>query len=219
MRVLKCLSILGVTLLAACGSPAQYPPTIAPRQTTPQPTVDTAAITPTVTAEQAGAVLSGGGRFSSSDGRLTFVYPQGWFVQEQPNDQFIITNDRVALSNVPGPGQYQINLVVSPIGEVPLGSQDAVQANLSARQVLEQLVSGYAGEGSSTTASAPAEESLGGRTAYTSRLSNPQFDGLLMVFDAGNGTHIALAAVSARGELNLLEPVARGVGASVRYAP
>lgn len=218
--------LLSVTLLlsAACTGTGgtQYPPTIPPRQVTAEPTVDTSIPTPTVdpsavSPTTAAEAAASGGTFTTSDGKLSFVYPQGWFVQEDPlQGQIIVANNRAALNSIPGAGQYQVNLVVSPIGELAIDGQNAAQASISALDALIQLADQYQTTG--TQVSQPFEESMGGRPAYFVRINNAAFESLLGMVEI-NGTHIALAAVSARGELSLLEPIARTIGASVSYTP
>ena len=220
MKYLKFFLLMTLMLLfAACrGVATEYPPTIAPRETTPIPTIDpslpTATLDPTMIAQTPSGIESGGGTYTSRDGRLSFVYPQGWLVQETAG-QIVIVNNSAAFNGTPLSGQYQINLVVSPIGEIAVGSDDTVQSTISASEALAQLAQQY--ETTGTTVSDVLEDNLGGRPTAFVRLSNSAFEALMWMLDL-NGTHIALAALAARGELNLLEPIARTIGASVEYA-
>jgi hypothetical protein len=206
--------------LAACtGSATQYPPTIPPREVTAVPTTDpnlpTPTINPSAVAQTPSGIESGGGTYTTRNGTLTFNYPQGWFVQEA-GGQVLIVNDRAALESTPRSGQFQVNIVVSPVGEYVGSAQDPAQANVSALDALNQLAGQYATTG--TEVGEAFEDSMGGRTAYFVRIRNATFEALLSMVDV-NGTHIALAGVASRGELTLLEPVARTIGASIQYTP
>jgi hypothetical protein len=217
--VLVLFIIIALISAGCAGSSTQYPPTIPPREVTSVPTTDpnlpTATTDPTLIAATPSGIDSGGGTYTTRNGKLSFEYPQGWFVQES-GSQVIIANDRAAFTGTVRSGIYQINLVVSPIGELAIGSDDAVQTSLTAQEVLAQLAEGYQTTG--TEVSAPFEDSIGGRPTYFVRINNASTEAILGVLDL-NGTHVALAAVAARGELSLLEPVARTVGASVEYTP
>lgn len=216
-----------IAILSSACTPTgqQYPPTIPARQTTAEPTVEPSLATATVEASSADATteataavdaVASGGTFTTSDGKMTFSYPQGWFVQEGGQGQVLIVNNRAAFNSVPGAGQYQVNLVVSPIGEMALDTSDTSQASISARDALIQLANQYQTTG--TTISEPFDETMGSRPAYFVRINNATFESLLGMVEI-NGTHIALAAVSARGELTTLEPIARTIGASLQYTP
>ncbi|MFN8372811.1 MAG: hypothetical protein U0694_08035 [Anaerolineae bacterium] len=220
MKYLKFFLLMTLMLLfAACrGTATEYPPTIPPRETTPVPTLDpslpTATLDPTMIAQTPSGIESGGGTYTSRDGRLSFVYPQGWLVQET-GGEIVIVNNSAAFNSVPRSGQYQISLIVSPIGEIAVGSNDTVQASISAQEALVQLAQQYQTTG--TEVSDPVEDSLGGRPTYFVRINSSAYEALLGVLDI-NGTHIALAAAASRGELSLLEPIARTIGASIEYA-
>ncbi len=218
--VVSAFLILVMLISSACtGTATQYPPTIPARQVTAAPTTDpnlpSPTIDPSAIAQTPSGIEGGGGSYTSSDGRLSFVYPQGWFVQEAAG-QVVVVNDRAAFDTTPLSGQYQVNIVISPIGELQAGSQDPSQANISALEALNQLAGQYATTG--TEVSDAVEDTMGGRTTYFVRIRNAISEALLGMFDT-NGTQIAVAAVAARGELNLLEPVARTIGASIQYTP
>jgi hypothetical protein len=226
---------------ACAGGTNQYPPTIPPRQITAAPTIPatatvaiptpdtniptatidpnlpTATTAPTLLPTTVSSVQSGGGAYTTRDGHLSFTYPQNWFVLEVDDGEFILSNNQSALSSrVPSAGQYLINIIMSPIEELPLGSADAVQTTLSVQEVLVQLAQNYQVTGTEVTD--PVEESVGGRTMYFVRITNATTEALLGIADI-NGTHIAIGAVAVRGELNLLEPIARTVAASLAYTP
>jgi hypothetical protein len=212
--------MLLMLFVSACtGTATQYPPTIPPREVTAVPTLDPNAPTPTLdpsaVAQTPSGIESGGGTYTTRDGRLSFIFPQGWFVQESAG-QVVVVNNRAAFQNTPLAGQYQVNFVISPIGEIPVGQEDTVQANISALDALNQLAAQY--EIGGTQVSDPFEDTMGGRTVYFVRINNPAFDSLLGMMDI-DGTHIAMAAVSARGELSVLEPIARTIGTSLQYTP
>lgn len=214
------LFVLIILMASACAAGGtQYPPTIPPRQVTAVPTTDPSAPTPTLdpsaVAQTPSGIESGGGTYTTRDGRLSFTFPQGWFVQETAG-QVVVVNNRAALEGTPRSGQYQVNFVISPIGEIPIGQEDTVQANISALEALNQLAEQYAIDG--TDVSDAFEDTMGGRTVYFVRIRSSDFESLLGMMDI-NGTHIAMAAVAARGELSVLEPIARTIGASVQYTP
>jgi hypothetical protein len=217
---------LGFTLLLSgcAGSGTQYPPTIpfAPQQTAvTTATAEATAISDSGTPQSGTPQTSGGAaselEFTSRDGRLRLRYPAGWVIREDEAGQVFIANNNAAMSGTPLSGEYQINIVPAPVAIVTSDSPTTTPMTL--RETLDQLIGGFQTAGTGVTISEPIEQPFAGRAAVYVNITDTDAntESLLLVFDPGSNLPIALAAVAVLGELENVQPVIRGVVASVSY--
>jgi hypothetical protein len=150
--------------------------------------------------------------FQSSDGTITFNYPDGWIVNDVPGLVTIANSQAAIEAQNPAPGQFQARLFTTPISAI-----EGLGVAATPRDVLQFFADGLSTSG--VTFNAPADLNIGTRAAARIEGSGTDGQALVLALNLDNGNYAFVSAISAPGEISRFEATLLAILNSLAYTP
>ncbi len=150
--------------------------------------------------------------FQSSDGTITFSYPDGWIINDAPGLVTIANSQTAIEAQIATPGQFQARLITTPISAI-----EGLGIVATPRDVLQFFAEGLSTSG--VTFNAPTDLSVGTRPAARIEGSGTDGQGLVLAMNLDNGNYAFVSAISAPGEISRFEPTLLAILESLAYTP